>query len=77
MEDFEKNYEVGDEIEVTLSDGTHIGGKISKMFATGVNPAHPEYSDFTLKNIDPDIPSKNIKFSDVEDCRIIKKGNSD
>lgn len=75
MEDFERKFEVRDEIEVTLADGTHFRGKISKMFATGINPAHPEYSDFTLKNNDPDIPSKNIKFSDVVECRMIKKGN--
>lgn len=77
MEDFESKFVVGDEIEGTLSDGTHFEGKISWMFETGIRPAHPEYSDFTLKNNDPDIPSKNIKFSDVEDCRMIKKGNRD
>lgn len=69
------NFEVGDEIEVTLSDGTHIGGKICKMFATGENPAHPEYSDFSIYNHESDVLLENIKFSDVQDCRMIKKGN--
>lgn len=77
MEDFENNFYVGDEIEVTLSDGTHIGGTIKNVFITGDNSASPEHSDFSIYNHESDVLFENIKFSNVEDYRMIKKGNRD
>jgi len=77
MEDFEKNFKVGDEIEGTLSDKTYFSGKISSMFTTGENPASPEYSVFSIINLDSNVPLENIRFFDVEDCRMIKKGYRD
>lgn len=75
MDDFENNYHVGDEIEATLSNGTHIGGTIKNMLITGNNSASPKHSDFSIYNHESDVLIENIRFSDVEECRMIKKGN--
>lgn len=70
-----ENFEVGDEIEVTLVDGTHIRGTIKNMFITGNKSASPEHSDFSIYNHESDVLFENIKFSSVVECRMIKKGN--
>ena len=77
LEDFEKNFKVGDVIECTLIDETHFCGKISKIFTAGENSASPELSDFSVKGIDSRYSFENIKFSDVANCKMIKKGGRD